>query len=50
VREIHTISDGITGGGESNSIRKAYARGMQSEEVYCSTPDFINMIYDVIMR
>jgi hypothetical protein len=28
VREIHTISGGITGGGESNSARKAYARSM----------------------
>ena len=28
VREIHTISGGITGGGKSNSARKAYARSM----------------------
>ena len=28
VREIHTISYGIAGGGESNSARKAYARSM----------------------
>ena len=34
MREIHTISGGIAGGGESNSARKAYARSMQSEEVY----------------
>ena len=34
MRKIHTISDGITGGKESNSARKAYARSMQSEEVY----------------
>jgi hypothetical protein len=31
VREIHTIFGGITGGGESNSARKAYARSMQGE-------------------
>jgi hypothetical protein len=34
VREIHTISGGITGGGESNSAREAYARSMQGQEVY----------------
>ena len=34
MREIHTISSGIAGGGESNSARKAYAKSMQSEEVY----------------
>jgi hypothetical protein len=34
VREIHTISGGIAGGGESNSARKAYARSMQGQEVY----------------
>jgi hypothetical protein len=34
VREIHTISGGIVGGGESNSARKAYVRSMQSGEVY----------------
>jgi hypothetical protein len=34
VREIHTISSGIVSGGELNSARKAYARSMQSEEVY----------------
>ena len=34
MREIHTISGGIAGGGESNSTRKAYARSMQNEEVY----------------
>ena len=34
MREIHTISGGIAGGEESNSARKAYARSMQSEEVY----------------
>jgi hypothetical protein len=34
VREIHTISDGIVRGGESNSARKAYARSMQGQEVY----------------
>jgi ribonuclease HI len=34
VREIHTIFGGITGGGESNSARKAYARSMQGQEVY----------------
>ena len=34
VREIHTISGGITNFGESNSARKTYARSMQSGEVY----------------
>jgi hypothetical protein len=34
VRDIHTISGGIAGGGESNLARKAYARSMQGEEVY----------------
>ena len=34
MRKIHTISDGIAGGGESNSTRKAYARSMQNGEVY----------------
>jgi hypothetical protein len=34
VREIHTISGGIIGSGESNSARKAYARSMQGKEVY----------------
>ena len=34
VREIHTISGRIAGGGESNSARKAYARSMQNVEVY----------------
>jgi hypothetical protein len=34
VKEIHTISGGIAGGGESNSARKAYARSMQGQEVY----------------
>ena len=34
MREIHTISSGIAGGGESNSARKAYAMSMQNEKVY----------------
>ena len=34
VREIHTISSGIAGGGESNSTRKVYARSIQNEKVY----------------
>ena len=34
MREIHTISGGIAGGGESNSARKANARSMQNGEVY----------------
>ena len=34
VREIHTIFSGIASGRESNMARKAYARSMQSEEVY----------------
>ena len=34
MREIHTISGRIAGEEESNSARKAYARSMQSEEVY----------------
>ena len=34
MREIHTISGGITGGRESNSARKVYTRRIQSEEVY----------------
>ena len=33
-REIHTISSGISYGGESNSVRKAYAGSMHSKEVY----------------
>ena len=34
MREIHTISSGIAGSGESNSAKKAYAKSIQSEEVY----------------
>jgi hypothetical protein len=34
VREIHTISEGLTGGGESTSARKAHARSIHIEEVY----------------
>jgi hypothetical protein len=34
VREIHTISRGLAGGGESTSARKAYARSVHIEEVY----------------
>ena len=34
VREIHSISGGIAGGGESNLARKVYDRSMKSEEVY----------------
>ena len=34
MREIHTISGGLASGGESNLARKAYARSVQSEEVY----------------
>ena len=34
MREIHTISGGIADVGESNSTRKAYAKSMQSDEVY----------------
>ena len=32
--EIYTISGGVAGGGESNSAGKAYARKIQSKEVY----------------
>jgi hypothetical protein len=34
VREIHTISGGLAGGGESTSARKAHARSIHMEEVY----------------
>jgi hypothetical protein len=34
VREIHTISGGLAGGGESTSARKAHARSVHIEEVY----------------
>jgi hypothetical protein len=34
VREIHTISGGLAGGGESTSARKAHARSIHIEEVY----------------
>ena len=34
VREIHTISGGLAGGGESTSGRKAHARSVHIEEVY----------------
>ena len=34
VKEIHTISSRIAGGGESNSAKEAYVRSMQGEEVY----------------
>ena len=34
MREIHTISNRVASGRESNSARKAYARSIQSEEVY----------------
>jgi hypothetical protein len=34
VKEIHTISGGLAGGGESTSARKALARSIHIEEVY----------------
>jgi hypothetical protein len=34
VREIHTISRGLAGGGESTSARKDHARSIHIEEVY----------------
>jgi hypothetical protein len=34
VREIHTISGGLAGGGESTLARKAHARGIHIEEVW----------------
>jgi hypothetical protein len=34
VKEIHTISRGLAGGGESTSARKAHTRSVHVEEVY----------------